>query len=236
MLKVMTFNIKNTYKKEINGKIVSERIKEIFKIIEKENPDILGLQEVTEEVKKTIENTFLNYYFIGRSRYNNGNKTDEYNLIMIKKKYEIKESATYSLGNNVNLIGSKGFFDIFPRICTYVKIKYDNKEIGVYNTHLDHLLSYNRKRQMQLIESFVKDTPAIIMGDLNVDRNNKILKGFLNKNYLDAANKLSIPTFGHKYIDHILCSPEFIFTEVYVNCYDNYPSDHYPIIVKTKLK
>ena len=63
MLKVMTFNIKNTYKKEINGKIVSGRIKEIFKIIEKENPDILGLQEVTEEVKKNNRKYFFKLLF-----------------------------------------------------------------------------------------------------------------------------------------------------------------------------
>ncbi len=239
MLKVMTFNIKNNYHREVKNGKISKRLKDVFEIIEKENPDILGLQEVTSEVKKIISDNFTDYNIIGRSRYNNGKISDEYNIIMIKKSFPIIASTTYSLGKDINKIGSKGLLDVFPRICTYAKVKCEGSEINVYNTHLDHLLSYNRKKQLQVLENIIKpieNEPIIIMGDLNMCRGNKILKIFLDKNYINATDKLTTPTFGNRYIDHILINNKLVLKETYINHHENYPSDHFPIIVKARLK
>lgn len=239
MLKVMTFNIKNNYYHEVVDGRVSERLKKIFQIIEKENPDVLGLQEVTEEVKKLITKFFVNYNIIGRSRYNNGKKSDEYNIIMVKKNFPVIDSATYSLGKDIHKVGSKYTLDFFPRICTYVKIAYKGEKINIYNTHLDHLLNYNRKRQMKIIKKLtesIKKEPIIIMGDLNMSRNNKILKDFLGQEYTNVSDTLNTPTYGRRYIDHILINNRFILKDVYVDNVKNYPSDHFPIITEVELK
>ena len=237
MLKVMTFNIKNTYQNEIRDGVFSARIEKIIKIIQKENPDILGLQEVTNEVKKIFDKIFVNYHIIGRSRYEKNIRRNEYNLLLIKKEIPVITYTTYSLGLNINKIRSKQLLSMFPRICTYAKINYQGTYINVYNTHLDHFFNKTKEKQLKILENIVSkdDEPVIIMGDFNMSRGNEIFKQFY-KPYLNVATKIKIPTFGKYYLDHILLSGHFSLIKSYVHKHENYPSDHYPVIAEIDFK
>lgn len=242
MLTIMSFNIQNKYVLDWFNKCFNSRMNKIVKIIEKENPDIIGLQEVTPKIKKLLETRFPQYNIIGRSRYDNKVIADEYNLIMVSKKYKIISSGTYSLGPNIDKIGSKGILDVFPRICSYVKFECQGKIIAIFNTHLDHLFNYNRRKQLKQIKTIINLQGAsanIIMGDFNLTRESEILKEFMDEDYKNAADDLEQPTFKNKFIDQILFSNDFSLTRTYIKGkkeLEKYPSDHFPVVAKIKLK
>lgn len=242
MLTIMSFNIQNRYILDSLSKCFNSRMNRILKIIENESPDIIGLQEVTQKAKKVIEERFTQYNFIGRSRYNNDSMLDEYNLIMVNKKYKIITSGTYSLGSNVDKLSSKGFFDVFPRICSYVKLEYKGKIITIFNTHLDHLLNYNRYKQLKQINTIIKRQGAkanIVMGDFNLSRESELLKKFMNEDYKNASDELEQPTLRNRFIDHILFTEDFTLKNIHSGNKqekEKYPSDHLPVIAKINLR
>lgn len=69
-----------------------------------------------------------------------------------------------------------------------------------------------------------------------MSRENKVLKIFLDEDYTNVSDSLTIPSFEDKYIDHILINNKFILKDVHVDNAKNYPSDHFPIIAKIQLK
>ena len=242
MLTIMSFNIQNKYVLDCFSKFFNSRMTKILKIIEKENPDIIGLQEVTPKIKKILEERLPQYNIIGRSRYNDQSMADEYNLIMASKKHRIVTSGTYSLGPDINKVGSRGLLDVFPRICSYTKIEHQGKIIAIFNTHLDHLLNYNRCKQLKQIKNIINLQGTgcnIIMGDFNLTRESEMLKEFMDEDYKNVADDLEQPTFRNLFIDQILFTDEISLLRAYVNDsqdLEKYPSDHFPIVAKINLR
>ena len=142
-MKIVTFNLQNDLIKETIDK------KELLiNFIKMENPDIICFQELNFKLKKYIEENIQNYIIVGTSRYQTNSFIDEYNSILIKKDIDLLETKTFPLYKRFK----HDFFSIFPRICTYVKLKKANQTFQIYNTHLDHLFNYTRKHQLQILK------------------------------------------------------------------------------------
>ena len=124
-MKICTFNIRNDY-----FDYKKEKSNIIYNYLKDNNIDILGLQEVfskpNRDLKKLIKN---DYKMIGKYRFllpllhfTSNEKTP------IITNHEIVESTTYRLPHKPSKL---------RRVMTHVVIKYNDKEISIYNTHLE---------------------------------------------------------------------------------------------------
>ncbi len=247
-MKIATFNMKNSYSlKKSNNWI--KRADAASMLITKRNLDIIGTQELTPRTKYYLENKLDEYLFVGESRASKG-ISDEYNSILLKKEvFELLNTKTYSLSNDIYKKGGRFLLDFFPRICTIAHVNYEGYKYLIINTHLDNLFSYNRKLQLEVITKIIKfervpGEDIIVMGDFNMH-----LSGNLKK--FEIENKLfdTIPTsLGSSFrrldikepIDHIFISKDTmkaIKAEFDVNKYNGInPSDHYPTMVEVVRK
>lgn len=237
-MKVMTFNMKNdgllpfsNWKKRTEG---------FAELIKKENPDVIGTQEMTYKAKQLLESILIKnnlfYSFYGESRKRNNTTYDEYNCILINNKIKVLDTFTYSLSESPLIPKTKFKNDPFPRIITLV----ETEKFYIYNTHLTAKYTKNKFLQLDCITKLLKkDKSIIIMGDFNLG--NKKLKNFVNENNLIDTTQNIGNTFSTKkalfHLDHILIDNKlsFVNTQKYNFKYENkYISDHYPISTEIK--
>ena len=76
-MKIITFNFKNTRDIIIN-KVLKNRIAKVVEIYNKNLPDVIGMQEITNKELKIFKKELANYNIIGESRHSFG-LSDEYN-------------------------------------------------------------------------------------------------------------------------------------------------------------
>ena len=228
---ISTFNIQNDVKNYKKNKSI-----DIFNYINKNNIDIIGLQELTykynNELTELIKNTFK---MVGKYRY-------FLKLLYLYKneknpiitKYEIIKDKTFHLPYH----GSK-----YKRVLTHAIVMYENKEISVYNTHLEVKDLFIKQKQLDYIFSVIKDDrrPIILMGDFNSKIDNNDFNKFIIKLRNIGINRVNIKTNTYKdsndgkAIDHVFYSEEFNLKRKRV-VKSVKLSDHYPIIVELELE
>ena len=96
-MKVMTFNLRHIIKEDIFG-LWRKRYKRIVAFIQRENPDIIGVQELTNKGKRYLKRYLKDYKIVGKKRHSLI-FTNEYNCLLIKKEYKITGHKTYSLSD-----------------------------------------------------------------------------------------------------------------------------------------
>ncbi|MCI5773532.1 MAG: endonuclease/exonuclease/phosphatase family protein [Erysipelotrichaceae bacterium] len=248
----MSFNIKNDTIFTAKKGRWPHRFQAINAIIKDNDPDIIGLQEITDQMLKDID--LAQYAWVGANRNKQFNLANEKNIILYKKaKFKAIDQETYWLSKKPEVQGSRVFASIYPRICTYVALEDDQHNIyHIYNTHLDHLLNIVRGKQVQHLCHLIQRNDAthtILMGDFNTDINTKPLQMIMQKlgfkhcyckfqklkhthlNILNKFKRIALP------IDYIFISSDMDFTNTKIgnNHINNvYASDHFPIICKIK--
>ena len=247
-MKIMTFNIKNDTILTPKQNRWQYRYQQINEIIHRYNPDILGLQEVTNKMLKDLD--IKNYIFVGETRNRSFEIANERNIILFKKDiFTLLEYQTYWLSATPDKLGSRTLGSVYPRICTYACIQdKDGKIFNIYNTHLDHLLGIVRKHQVNYLKGLVKtknNQTNIIMGDFNTTINAKYLKNMVtNLDLYDCyqnidnliSSHFNILSKIHKNdypIDYIFTSKNIkIQNTQIINNINNikFVSDHFPII------
>lgn len=237
-MKVMTFNLRHIIKEDIFW-FWRRRYKRIAEFIENEDPDILGVQELTSKGKRYLKSRLKNYVIMGKKRHSII-LTNEYNCILVKKDYYIKNHKTFSLSDKINELGRKAKKDNFPRICTIAHIKKDDVKYLIVNTHIDNSDKENKKRLLSILKTIIEknkkeDEYVIITGDFNMTMNNKVLVDFSN-NYISPFKDYLTGTFVEKKdmraIDHIFLDKQLSYKndKMYTSSNDNgFMSDHIPI-------
>ena len=239
-MKIMTFNIKNSYSL-FNWK---KKIDSAISLINNEDPDIIGTQELTKKAKKHIGRILTNYIIVGKPR-GSFLFSNEYNCVLLKKElFKEYSTKTYSLSNNIDKLGTKFKSAVFPRICTVLHLTYKSKKYLIINTHLDNALEINRIKQLNKLNEIIdiekqEDELLIIMGDFNMTLRSD-LRLFKERNNLNCTNNLDSTLIDfpkRKQIDYIFTSKDIKFVNYYkiVKKYnDTYASDHYPVVLITK--
>ena len=237
-MKIMTFNLKHRIKEDLFG-LWKKRFINIVRYINMENPDIIGVQELSRKSKRYLKRNLKQYKIIGKSRHSII-FTNEYNCLLIKKDIKIKGHKTYSLSDKINRLGRKTKADNFPRICTVAHLEKDNIKYFVANTHMDNSSKENKKRLLGIFESIIdkykkEEEYIIITGDFNMSLDNKNLAAFANK-YLDPFKDYTESTFPSipdiRSIDHIFLDKKFKYKNEKIHSDSNdygYMSDHYPM-------
>lgn len=248
-LKIMTINVRCDYNDPKNPWEV--RLEGILKLIKKENPSLIGTQELLphqyEELKKELADDYLSF---GEPRKKLG---DENNAIFYKKDLlKVSDVKTFWLSNTPDIVGTKYFYSSLPRIATYGVFKTkDNFKFIFLNTHLDHISKRSRRRGLNLIIRRLKkygNMPLVIAGDFNTNIKNSDFKPLTSLNslshtYDDLENSLTFHNFSGKVeglpIDYIFYSNKdfkliktFIIRDKHKNIY---LSDHYPVISTLKV-
>ncbi len=247
-LSIINFNIQNkVVNKNYDGE---ENAKAFADFINKQNPDIICLQELTDTYENRLKTFMPNYHFTGENRFNNKSiwysHFGEKNAIITNLK--IIKTKTYSLSKNINKIGKRSLLSIFPRIATVTTITKEKRKFTVINTHLDHLTNTGRKTQLIYLKQIIElnnNYPIILTGDFNLNKDNKLFQKFVK--YMQKRNCKLVPinentfkppvnpfklSYNCKTPDHIFISKEFIIESV--NVIDNNLSDHKLIKIKIK--
>lgn len=223
MLTISTFNIQNKEDKN--------KIKLIKNYLIDNNIDILNLQEAYPKFMRKFQSDLKDYKVTGNYRYLYFPKINESNPIITNKK--VLYSKTYNLPHLPSLLN---------RIITKTVVVIDNKEISIYNTHLDYQYLSVKKRQLNKILKLIKKdkNPIILTGDFNLKNNKEIFNDFTEK--LEKLNiyrvrideKTFKPSKFKRAIDHIFISKDFKLVDKNV-VKDIETSDHYPVLIRVLI-
>ena len=230
MLVISTFNIKNDY-----YKYNIDKTKDIINYLNKNQIDILNLQEVYKKLDKDLKREVKNnnYRMIGKYRFLSRLILKPFNestpIITNKKIVEIKH---YKLPH---------FPSLLKRIMTKIVINYNDELISIYNTHLDFKYDKVKKKELDKIYRIIsKDKNKIVLtGDFNLKTNKDIFNNFVAK--LEKLGIIRIPldektlkqSMYNRAIDHIFISKEFkVVDKEVIKTLDI--SDHYPLLIILK--
>ncbi len=173
-LKVMTYNVRNSHndrKSPVNN--WKARRVDLANLVERENPDVAGFQEVLPDQRKWLEKRFPGYAFTGDGRNADRVKGESSPVMYRKSRFEAVKTGTFWLSETPDKPGSKGWDAAMPRICTYaiLKDKSTGRTFAFANTHTDHRGWAAREKGMLLVidrmKEFGKDCPIVFTGDHN---------------------------------------------------------------------
>ncbi len=253
-MKIMTFNLKNDMiftRSHLRWKI---RKNIVIQLIKQINPDIIGVQELTPEIKREFKTILSEYEFVGESRNHKDAWMNEHNDIgYLKDKYECLSHHTVWLSHKPSIEGSRLWSSIFPRICTtaLIKEKESNQTVAVFNTHLDHLLATNREEEIKIVLDQMKnrkDYPLVLMGDFNTNIQSAALKKLVKSelNLVSVCTNQNTMHHGSGKsktdklpIDYIFINNRLEVLEAHVittSFNGIFPSDHFPIICEVQIK
>ena len=263
-LTIMSFNIRRKGKEKGPDRLWQNRLPLIKELLEEANPDIIGFQEVTKKQREDLMHTLPNnfkYVGTGRGASWAGLGTDEATPIFYNtEKFELKEHETYQL-NKASMwkwMRKRNEYGYLPRICTWANftLKDSDKQLYVFNTHLDHKSEKARLNQLKNIlkkTEAITDCPVFIMGDFNTDLVEPIQKELSNHNYVNTKEE-TVHRSGpketytgwqdepEKLIDHILVKNGKNNKSLRITKYEvikkedsAFPSDHRPVLIQVSL-
>lgn len=213
-------------------------------------PDILATQEGRIGQLKELDEKLPNLILIDSHR----DWIDErmYPCLFINPQtISIERSGDIWLSETPETPGSKSFDSTFPRLCTWAEItlKTSEKKLMIVNTHLDHILSSTRMKQIHVLINEVKkinNRELIIVGDFNESPLTSIKSDLMDafklkdpwveKNYKEETSHHGfngLEAISGDRIDWILIPEHFECTNLVMDkqsVQDVYPSDHYPIL------
>ena len=258
--RIMSFNIRLVTPDD--GKnIWYNRSNEVCKFIQKQAPDVFGLQEATQIQMDDISRQLTDYGFVGWGR-DDGKQKGEYSPVFFDKtKYRLVKSGVFWLSETPDEV-SFGWDAVCRRTCSWVvlqDLKTGNSFVFA-DTHLDHKGKEARTRGAMLIKERLSriagNIPMMITGDFNVTDQSEAYTTMLTRFFpladaYKAAQKREglkasfhnwgkIPEKEGDIIDFIFLSPSIKVKKATI--YDSslgdgyFLSDHHPIIADLDAK
>jgi len=193
-LEVMTYNIKyDNVNDTVNN--WNDRKEAMVGLLKKYHPDFIGMQEVLHRQLQFLNESLIDYDYVGVAR-DDGKEKGEYSPILYNtKNYKLLTSNTFWLSKTPDKI-SVGWDAAMERICTYglfenLKTK---QRVFVFNSHFDHIGTKARKKSASLILKKIKqlnneELPVILMGDFNLMPDEKPI--ILIKKKMDDGQSIS---------------------------------------------
>jgi len=231
--------------------------------IQEMNPDIIGFQEA-QDIHRGYYNSILKDYDVTYKNRENKKGSEACPIYFRKDKFNCLKTGHFWLSETPD-VESISWGAACVRVCSYAVLeeKKSNKELVVFNTHLDHVSAEARINEIKVVtdkrkELGFEDKASLIMGDMNdylgSPTINHLFDNF-NDSWAEAKDKNGIPSHHATYqsyggkldntrIDFIGVSKSKVEVEKY-NClsktynkwwYKNvYASDHFPVYVDIKL-
>jgi endonuclease/exonuclease/phosphatase family metal-dependent hydrolase len=213
---------------------------EVIEFLKKEQPDLIGLQEVLEDEEHTekLAKELGFYYFFGKAF-----TTDRHETVFtlgnaVLSRFPILESRIIMLSGLEDYQRSSA---TEPRNVTLIKVRVKDQELTFATTHLAHSLdnvpSELRTKQTKNLMKEVDKESLILCGDFNSlpdDPAIKLLEESLINTDSDPSKKTWVDKDGdHFRIDYILTSKDLKNNTFQV--LESDASDHKPISVDIEL-
>ncbi len=263
IINLMTFNIRNG--RAADGENHWNKRKQlVFNRITEQSADVIGIQEAFRFQLEEINKSLPEFKEIGEGRA--GGINDEYSAILYRHdKYSVKDSGTFWLSDTPT-VPSKNWGNSHIRICTWARLidKASHETFYIYNTHLDNRSQLSREKSVIFIANVISKRPYkdpfTLMGDFNAGENNKAIL-YLMGNKIDTnfspikmvdsyraihPNEKQVGTFNHfegrtdgPKIDYIFVDPNSRVVDsniLRMNNNGRYPSDHFPLTTKIRLR
>lgn len=224
-IKVMSFNMRTQVEADGNNQFRARK-ERILNMLTREDPDIIGFQEVTDEMRAwTRQALGGKYTVVGCGRM--ADYTGESVAIAVRNElFEIISLDSFWLSDTPSVPGSR-YEDAeqskWPRmtVSAYVKCVGIDEPFYVVNTHLDHLGQKARYLGMKQVADYVSGLNAkfIYTGDMNATPEASEITVFTERTSLkggkDATAELggTFHNFGRKEdkikIDYIFTNCDF---------------------------
>ncbi len=237
--KILTYNIHSGI-----GRDKVYRLDRIIEVLRKENPDIIALQEVDKNLRKSnrddqsrivADELRMDYFFC-------------VNRITERGEYGISTFSRFPILNRQKYNLSYGS-DIEPRGISRVDLEIDGGKLHIYNVHLGLGVRERKyQRRLMLSESILLDQaatdPKVVLGDFN-DRVFSVVHGQLRNHFVDAfqykkARHGATFRWGplKMRLDHIYVSDNLQPVDSYVSRFPlvKMASDHRPLVAVIQVK
>ena len=254
-LKIISFNIRYNSWNNIDGENGwPNRKGAVAKMILKEQPAAIGLQEALIDQLQYLDTVLTHYRRIGVGR-DDGKEAGEFMAIYYDTtRLELLSHRTRWLSETPD-VPTKGWDAACYRTVTIARFRdrQSGKEFQYLNTHLDHVGKTARAEGVKLIVHSLKEgllsdnIPVIVGGDMNSTIEDKIFQSFYDVN-LKPARELTKKTshvdtynaYGKEkraLIDHFFVRDVKVkqFRTLDGNYGVPYISDHYPIEIVIEL-
>ena len=252
-LRVMSCNVRCISPTDLGKKSWFYRADLIMQGIQKEQPSVIGFQEVTKWHYSYLCDTLGMYDSVITYRDDAFN-SEGCPIFYRSDIYTLINKGSFWLSETPDVM-SKSWGAQYNRVCSYVILK-DNAtetEFVVFNTHLSHVSDEARINGIQVVLDKIKEfgsLPAVLMGDLNAEEDSQTYKSatvnFLDTKY-QTENTMTSCTYqawgkqlDKNCIDYILVSKTGFKTNSYkvvTDTYDGvYSSDHFPLSVSLSFE
>ncbi len=222
-------------------------------MIEREQPDVFGLQEALVGQLEYIDSNFSQYSRVGVGR-DDGKEDGEFMAVYYRNdKFKLLDNGNFWLSDTPDEC-SMGWDAACRRIVTWAKLK--DKETGkvfyAFNTHLDHVGEVAREQSILLIvkridEIVKKDkAPVFLSGDFNSNVSSPIfdpLKNIMKDSRAILPESEWVSTYNNygngndAMIDYIFYkNAEVLDFKTLNGDYGKpYISDHYPVMATFRI-
>jgi len=251
--KVMSFNVRMGDAAIQDGENRWDNRKEaVVRMLDKENPDIFGIQEGLIYQVKYLEQGCPQYGRIGIGRDDGIGKGEIMAIFYRKDEFKVLRSGTFWLSDTPDKV-SRGWDAACNRTVTWAEFadKLDGSRFFYLNTHMDHRGVEARKNSVLLIVSRIKEiaggnAPVILTGDFNTTIENDAFLPLLDfmMNARTSAPVTDDRNTFNGYGNEVPSRIDFIFgRNVKFSSYLTqtwnygvpYISDHYPIFAVFSL-
>jgi endonuclease/exonuclease/phosphatase family metal-dependent hydrolase len=218
-------------------------------------PDLLGLQECRDDAQADyVRSDLPDYHFLGIPRGGPGDTALEMAPLLFRRSaFELLDTGCFWLSETPEVPGSRSWGSAYPRTVTWARLACRATGAGLtyVNTHFDYeppaAIDGNAKVLRHWLDQVSPETPLIVTGDFNTDRESDAYRLLTGEGTLvDTFRQVHPPgeddatfhAFGRPgpgemtAIDWILVSSHFRVLEARIDLSRQgnlFPSDHYPI-------
>jgi len=170
-LNVMSFNIRRGTAKDGKHHWVFRRNR-VNELLNQYRPDVLGLQEAMDFQIAEISAMLPGYAMVGIGNLG-GSKGLHTAIFYDAARFAPSAEGTFWFSDTPHIPGSKGWGNVIPRTCTWVRLidKESAQAFYFYNIHLDHISLRSRKNSVVLLTRFIQTRsspdPFVLTGDFN---------------------------------------------------------------------
>lgn len=218
-------------------------------------PDVIGTQELFPEQAAYLTAQLPHYAWFGRGRRGGGEGDEHVGILYRKDRVRLVRSGDFWLSDTPEVPGSITWGNVNPRMVTWAEFETRSKRrFYLFNTHFPYREedeAARRKSALLLkarIAAIAGTAPAAITGDFNITPDGEVHR-LLTDGFADAwdvATRRSGPadTFHgftgtpDRRIDWLLVRGFTVGSVRTVTDHDGalYPSDHFPVVAKLRLR
>lgn len=177
-VRVLSFNVRYINGEDKGTRTWLARRDQVGTVIREDRPDIVGLQEAFRTMLDDIGSRVPGYEEVGVGREDGKLKGEFAGILVRKDRMTVMESGTFWLSDTPEIPNSKTWQNRVTRVCTWAKLldRANNRELYIYNTHLDHESQEAREKGLAQIMAHVtarhSQGPFILTGDFNAGEDN----------------------------------------------------------------